>query len=126
MKKVILILSLSLFANCAFKELRAPKDLGNFSVIAKSNTPSTEAVTTTVTGKHCRYTNFYSGNHPQLNLAVQDAVSKTPGSKGLKNVTVSYYFAAGYQNLAVLIPILGILGFPLHESCYIVEGSPVQ
>ena len=129
MKTILPIIFFSFVINCAFKELKQPKELGGFNLISRSNTPpavTEEPVSKPVMGENCKFVNLYSGSHPQISLAISDALAKSPGSKGLKNAKVSYYYATGYTLLAAFVPVILVFGYPLTESCYEVVGEPVK
>jgi hypothetical protein len=59
-------------------------------------------------------------------LAIEDALKKTPEAKGLKNVKVNLYVETGYTLFAILAPGLFLIGLPINQICYEVEGIPAK
>ncbi len=82
--------------------------MGSFQEIRISTPKDKEEISSVrVKGEHCKFTVFFA--FPELDIAVQDAISKAPGARGLKDVKIS-----DYRNTFV------------NYFCILVEGIPVK
>jgi hypothetical protein len=106
MKILIVILCILSFQNCINEKI------GNFREISLSPVINKTVMSDVVVkGEHCRVHNLFTGYaYPHIDLAVDDAVSKVPGSIGLKDVKVDHYINVW------LLPIY----------CFRVEGIAVK
>jgi hypothetical protein len=86
-------------------------NLGTFKEIRAEAPAEMEALQKErVSGEHCRFVQFFTGfSYPRLDMAVLNAMSKVPGSRGLKDVNVK----------DSRVPFFNYF-------CYEVDGVPVK
>lgn len=103
-KRMSICTIFTLLSGCSF-------NLGTFKEIrAEVPTEMESLQKERVSGEHCRFFNLFTGySYPRLDMAVLDAMSKAPGSRGLKDVKVGEF-----RN-----------GF-FYYFCYEVDGVPVK
>jgi hypothetical protein len=129
----LILLPMFIF-NCGISESMAPKHIGTINAVIKGTPGQSETSKARMIGEHCRFQNLYSAPHPDLNMALQEALNRAPkGTTGFKNATVSYRLEMGYTAFLfslILIPPLYLLyyfaGGPNLKHCYVIEGTPAK
>jgi hypothetical protein len=85
-----------------FSILNCSINMGSFQEIRISTPKDKEEISSArIKGEHCKFTSFFG--FPQLDLAVQDAISKVPGAKGLKDVKISDYRVSFVNYFCILV-----------------------